>query len=686
MKITQCHVWFTVALLGTFCMPSLIQAKSPNTPESLFDLSLEELMDIQVTTVSRVEEYRDNAPGSIYVFPRSVIKQRGYRSLGELLQTVPGFTVFHRDLQFVAGVRGLNANDNEKITLLINGQELNGVQEPDFLNGPINLDNVERVEVVVGPSSFFQPANTLAATVNVITRRIDGTELVLSTGSDLPYSATLMTGKQFGEDRFWNFSLTTEQKQGFDAWASDFRPNLAGHKDTGRLEGESFFGIFNGQSGDWSIQAVAHRSVFPELLITNGSPLNDGVYTDEIYSVYLKNQHVIDSDLTSIFSIAAAYKKASRENENGLPQPDTAAEQSISQWDYNAELGLLYKGFENHFIQTGAQLGYEDNRDSWFTWNAMTGLPSFPQKTSMLNEDSTSVGFYISDDYKISDDLELVNGIRADLNTLLDYRWQIGGRSAIIYHATDTWTTKLIYNRSVRYPSQLAANNTVWGRGKDGPPWTRHFPNATEPEILSTVEWQNIIYFDRIRFGVTPYYQDLSDFISWSEPHSNVGNFSGFGIETDIQWQATSNMTVWGNTAFNDSELHAFYMAPPPDSSAEQHHALVDDDNRIVGSAKFTANVGVDWELAKNLTFSCVMRYFTGQTAHDYSAGEYIQVNNRYYLDAAFLWKNAFGKDMDLRVSGTNILDNRDPVGGQWLGDTYRPRGAAVTVSAYIRF
>ena len=87
----------------------------------LSEMSLEELMNVQVSTVSRVDERIDEAPGSVYVYPRSVIQQRGYRSLGELLQTVPGFTVFHRDLQFVAGVRGLNANDNDKITLLING-------------------------------------------------------------------------------------------------------------------------------------------------------------------------------------------------------------------------------------------------------------------------------------------------------------------------------------------------------------------------------------------------------------------------------------------------------------------------------------------------------------------------------------------------------------------------------------
>ena len=114
----------------------------------------------------------------MYVFTRETIIKRGYRSLADLLLVVPGFCVFHRDLDFVAGVRGLNANDNEKVSLLINGQWCNGAVEFDFLNGPINLDSVERVEVVVGPSSFFQRANTLAATINVITRDVQGAEVV----------------------------------------------------------------------------------------------------------------------------------------------------------------------------------------------------------------------------------------------------------------------------------------------------------------------------------------------------------------------------------------------------------------------------------------------------------------------------------------------------------------------------
>jgi len=70
--------------------------------ETLKKLSLEELTQVKVTTestLSRVDERVDEAPGSVYVYTREMIQTRGYRSLGELLQTVPGFTVFHKDLQ-----------------------------------------------------------------------------------------------------------------------------------------------------------------------------------------------------------------------------------------------------------------------------------------------------------------------------------------------------------------------------------------------------------------------------------------------------------------------------------------------------------------------------------------------------------------------------------------------------------
>lgn len=215
------------------------------------------------TTLSRVEERAPLSPGTVHVFTREVIFQRGYRSLGELLQTVPGFTVFHRDLQFVVGVRGFNANDNDKVSLLINGQRLLGMHEQEFLNGPINLDNVERVEVVVGPSSLFQQANTLAATINLITENVDGLEAIAATGIGTKYSATLMAGRQLAKDESLSFSVTTEEKRGFDAWDPIFRPNLAGKKITGQLDQPNIFSVLRWEYGDLAAQALPSKAPGP---------------------------------------------------------------------------------------------------------------------------------------------------------------------------------------------------------------------------------------------------------------------------------------------------------------------------------------------------------------------------------------------------------------------------------------
>ena len=97
-----------------------------------------------------------------------------------------------------------------EVVKVVNGQNVNGANEPDFLNGPINLDNVERVEVVVGPSSLFQQANTLAAPVNVITQDAEGIKVIGAAGNDLRYSATVMTGRRWTKDKLLSFSYTTE--------------------------------------------------------------------------------------------------------------------------------------------------------------------------------------------------------------------------------------------------------------------------------------------------------------------------------------------------------------------------------------------------------------------------------------------------------------------------------------------
>lgn len=650
------------------------------------ELTLEELTRVKITTISRIDESIDDAPGSVYTFSRELIRNRGYQSLGELLQVVPGFTVFHKDLQFVTGVRGLNANDNEKVTLLINGQELNQIGEPDFLNGPINLDTIKKVEVVVGPSSFFQQANTLAATINIITMDLDGMEVIASSGNSLPYSGTLIYGKRWNPDRSLTFSFTSEKKKGFDAWDPDFRPNLAGRRVTGRLDWPNYFSVLKGQIAEWSGQLVAYRTTFPELLISNGDPANDGQLVDQFYTLNLKNEHPWSTELKSFAKMSATLKEQTRLNSGGTPT--NALQVSNKQWAYTAEAGLHYTGFEKHHIQTGAQGSFDHNFDSWFTFN-QTAPPIVYPRTTLVDQDTYALGFYLDDTFKATDVLKLIAGVRTDKNTRLQGdRWFLGGRAALILEASPSWRSKLIFNRAVRMPAPWASHlNRSWGIDKPNtPPFAAFSANANRPEILSTFEFQNIFYFESIRFGTSLYHQDLKDFISWLEPHSNVGNFRGNGVEINIQAPLHSHLTLWGNATFNDSTLDA--KVAPTSSPIEAHHVEVNFDGRIIGSPKFTANIGSDLKIINDLNFSPTIRYFTSQAAYDFSTQSFISITHRYYLDAALTlknWKPAVDTEIDVRLSGLNLLNNRDSIAGQWLRDTYKPRGISVVLSADIR-
>jgi outer membrane receptor for ferrienterochelin and colicin len=680
------RVRFLVGCVAVVALCSVGSSAQPEAGEdlhNLFSLSFEDLMDVSVTTLSRVAERQDDTPGVIHVFTREMIQRRGYSSLREVLQTIPGFAVFHRDLDYVGAVRGLTANDNEKFSLLINGIEMNQVNEPDFLNGPINLDNVERVEVVVGPSSLFMPANTLVATVNVITRQPDGVEVVLAKGNALDYGVTVMLGEDFGDRRSYSASLTLERRLGFDAWDRERSPapmsNLEGEDLTGKAD-ENYFFVATGQHGDWNAQLVSYQSRFPELQLEGYNDDRGAWYTDQMHGLNLKHEHALSSELTTIATFSAVNKQSTRQLDGGVAP--AGLNMSVAQNDYNGELGIICTRLDTHRIQTGIQLGYEDNYNTYGEL-ADRAVPRF----TLVDEDTHSVGVYLSDTVTVNEDLTLVAGVRSDQNSLAGSRWHNGGRAAVIYRPTDIWTTKLMYNRAVRMPSPLAALNAAWGvNNPTAPDWANDWPLVDRPEKLSTVEWLNTLAVGKGRLSLVLYHQELKDYISWAGPHTNVGDFSGDGAELSAGYDICSHLGVWGNATYLDSTFDAFSVG------GEELHVQTDTHNRLIGSPRITANAGFDWDVTRRILFSSAIRYFTKQSAKAQPGADnedpnsFETIDDQHYVDATLTFRDVVYDGLDFRLAGKNILDNRDYVAGAWLDGQYRPRGATFELTAYVAF
>lgn len=146
---------------------------------SLADLSLEELGQIEVLSVSRRPEPLAGAPASIYVITAEHIRRSGATSLGEALRLAPNLEVARIDTaQYAISARGFNNAVGNKLLVLIDGRTVytplySGVfwDQQDLI-----LADVDRIEVFSGPGATLWGANAVNGVINIITRSAADTQ------------------------------------------------------------------------------------------------------------------------------------------------------------------------------------------------------------------------------------------------------------------------------------------------------------------------------------------------------------------------------------------------------------------------------------------------------------------------------------------------------------------------------
>src|SRR5580693_9148004 len=173
--------------------------------KDLSQVSLEELSNIQVYSASKHMQSASEAPASVTVVTADEIQKYGYRTLADILQNTRGFYVTNdRDYSFV-GVRGFGrlGDSNNRILVLIDGHRINDnvFGEPylgtEFL---IDVDLLERVEIIRGPSSSLYGADAFFAVINVVTRKppqLKGLELSFAPASFGTYQGRATYGGQY---------------------------------------------------------------------------------------------------------------------------------------------------------------------------------------------------------------------------------------------------------------------------------------------------------------------------------------------------------------------------------------------------------------------------------------------------------------------------------------------------------
>jgi len=158
--------------------------------DSLFNLTLEELSNIQVTVASNVIADIRKQPVSVTTINKNKIRLSGARTLSELLTIfVPGYFMVEDQDDTIAGFRGLVPDNNSKTLLLLNGVSLNTEWfwgTPDAILNGLDLEFIERIEVIRGPGSVTLGQGALLGVINIVTKKANSTEanLLWSQGKD----------------------------------------------------------------------------------------------------------------------------------------------------------------------------------------------------------------------------------------------------------------------------------------------------------------------------------------------------------------------------------------------------------------------------------------------------------------------------------------------------------------------
>jgi len=187
------------------------------------DFSLEQLSSMEVSGVSKSAERVLNAPAAVTVITSDEIRAQGFRTLADVLNVAPGFFTYSDRAYSYVGIRGFAPIEsfNSRVLLLVDGCPLNDDVFQQALLGNeavVDLNLVDRIEIIPGPSSSVYGTNAFLGVINVITKTPaqvnSGGQAWFGSGAEHGASASLSAGA--GENTRYLLQVSGMGSNGMD--------------------------------------------------------------------------------------------------------------------------------------------------------------------------------------------------------------------------------------------------------------------------------------------------------------------------------------------------------------------------------------------------------------------------------------------------------------------------------------
>jgi iron complex outermembrane receptor protein len=524
-------VWISIcsAISGWAAEIQIAQTKPPEPTE----ISLEELMKIEIPVVAAASKYQQKvteAPSSVTIITSDEVKKYGHRTLAEILRSAPGFYVsYDRNYSFL-GTRGFNLGDfNNRVLLLVNGHRVNNSLSDGAFIGTefiLDVDLIDRVEIIRGPGSSLYGNNAFFGVINVITRKGRDISTLGAEGSGEYGSFDTWKGRATYGNRFENglemlLSGTVYSSDGDDSlYYREFDQRISsdpGARNNGVARDadtdafKSFFGSVSYH--DFSVEGayITREKRNPTAQFLTDFDDRRLRTTDDRSYVNLKFAH----EFPEVADVTAQVYYDRQEFKINEPYGGTLyRDEQVGEW-WGTELQLTKRLWDRHTLTLGGEYRDDFRQEERF-FNTQTGTVS-----KSIDRDRQNHGIYIQGDFAIVTNLHVNAGVRYDQYG--DFDPSFNPRLALIYNPFGQSVFKAIYGTAFRAPNFFELSDP---RNQD-----------IDPETITTYE---LVYEqgigNHLRSSVAGFYNQIDDLIRFnsaagSQRFENLSGATAKGVE-----------------------------------------------------------------------------------------------------------------------------------------------------------
>jgi iron complex outermembrane receptor protein len=554
-------LFLALAVLGGTGTAAAAQPGRPpqSPPADLSRLDLEQLMQLEVVyAASKRNQDPRKVASVVSVVTAAEIRQHGYRTLGDVLRSLPSFFVSYDRNYTYLGVRGFSqpGDYSSRVLLLVNGLRTNDNIYDQAAVGEefiVDVDLIDRVEVVRGPSAAIYGSSAFFAVINVVTKwgsSLDGAEISASGASFGTYAGRATYGMELDNGIEMVASATISDAAGASRlYFPEFDDPSTNGGIARNADGESFHKLFTSVAkGSFSFEAshvsrakdvptASYETLFNDrrnrtvdrltlASLTYDRPFTDGSASARVHS----GRYTFDGEY--------AYDPAVR------PDQDMAT----GEW-WGIELDAARSFSTRTVLTVGAE--YRDN----YRQAQKTYSPEPPTVWFDTERSSHRLGVFAQNELTLFTPLILYTGVRHDWYDT--FGTATSPRIGVIYNPGEATTLKFLLGRAFRAPNEyeLHYGSRIYKLNPGlGPERIETIELAVEHRIGNSLRLTASGYRNQITDLITLERDPADDLLVFR----NVGRIDSDGLELGLSWNRGRTMTAdlsatWQATADHET-------------------------------------------------------------------------------------------------------------------------------------